>query len=92
MNFDGYYGYFCRFYLDCRHGGRSLQPPAPFPFKLAPTFANCNPTVVQSSHDSVMQVCLGDGSVRTFFAVRVCGSLVTMVACRTTIHPPGSDW
>jgi prepilin-type N-terminal cleavage/methylation domain-containing protein len=65
--------------------------PGTVPFQVQPTPGQCDVTVTQSAHTGVMQVGLGDGSVRT---VSKSISVTTWVNANTPTNdlPLGSDW
>ncbi|HEY7428841.1 MAG TPA: DUF1559 domain-containing protein [Gemmataceae bacterium] len=65
--------------------------PGTVPFQVQPTPGQCDVTVTQSAHSGVMQVGLGDGSVRT---VSKSISVTTWVNANTPTNsvPLGSDW
>jgi prepilin-type N-terminal cleavage/methylation domain-containing protein len=65
--------------------------PGTVPFQVQPTPSLCDVTVTQSAHTGVMQVGLGDGSVRT---VSRSISVATWLTANTpnSSVPLGSDW
>jgi prepilin-type N-terminal cleavage/methylation domain-containing protein len=72
-------------------GGRFGYPPAPLPQDNPNYQVNCDPTRPQAAHTGVLNVCLGDGSVR---GVNFSISAATWAAVNDPrgLSIPGNDW